>query len=90
MSWSEIHNNLWRKHQLWSEFWSKLGWISLTEGSTRIQQYLDKSYKKESDVKSHQIIKLAKKETRGIKVQLHYAPVKIIIKISKRQQTPSE
>ena len=52
-------------HQLWPKFSSKLApfleRISLIEEGTRIQQYLDKSYKEKVDVvKSYQIVKLEK------------------------------
>ena len=46
--WDWIHNNHWKKYQLWLEILSKLTpfleKISMIDDRTRIQQYLDKSY----------------------------------------------
>ena len=85
-----IHNNRWKKHQLWLEILSKLTpfleKISIIDDKTRIQQYLDKSYEQEFHmVKARQITKLEKIKTTNMKIQSHYSPVEAIVNISKRQ-----
>ena len=63
----------------------------MIEDKTRIQQYLDKSYKQEFHaVKARQITKLEKIKIRNTKIQAHYSAVKAIVSISKWQLTTSE
>ena len=90
-----IQNNRWKKHQLQSEISNKLtaflDRISINEDRTRIQQYLELSYKQEfQEVKSRQIRKLERMKTRVTKEQAHYTPVDAIVNISRRQLSTSE
>ena len=63
----------------------------MIDDRTRIQQYLDKSYKQEFHmVKAHQITKLEKMKNTNTKIQSHYSPVEAIVNISKRQLTPEK
>ena len=63
----------------------------MIDDRTRIQQYLDKSYKQEFHmVKAHQIMKLEKMKNTNTKIQSHYSPVEAIVNISKRQLTTPE
>ena len=65
--------------------------ISMIYDRTRIQQYLDKSYKQEFHmVKAHQITNLEKMKTTNPKIQSHYSPVEAIVNISKWQLTTLE
>ena len=90
-----IHNNRWKKHQLWLEISSELSTflekISMVDDRIRIQQYQDKSYEQEFHVvKALQITKLEKMKTINMKIQSHYSPVEAIVNISKRQLTTPE
>ena len=83
-----IHNDRWKKHQARLEISGKLTSflekISMMDDRTRIQQYLDKSYKQEFHmVKVRQNTKLEKMKITNMKIQSHYSPVKVIVNISK-------
>ena len=60
----------------------------MIDDRTRIQQYLDKSFKQEFHmVKASKSTKLEKMKTTNMKIQSHYSPVEAI---SKRQLTTPE